>query len=137
VTTSEALAAVNASMTLVALVCASAGHRAIRRKNVDLHRRLMLGAIGASAVFLVVFVFRYYAFGPTPMRARGVARFVYLFILTTHEALAVAALPTVLATAAIGLAGNRTAHRDIARIAFPVWMYVMATGLVVYAFLYV
>jgi len=137
VTTSEALAAVNASMTLVALVCASAGHRAIRRKDIDLHRRLMLGAIGASAIFLGVFVFRYYRFGPTPMRAHGVVRLAYLVILTTHEALAVAALPTVLATAVIGLAGNRSAHREIARIAFPVWMYVMATGLVVYAFLYV
>jgi putative membrane protein len=124
-------------MTLVALVCAGASHRAIRRNEVDLHRRLMMCAIGASAVFLVVFVFRYYRVGPTEMRAGGVARLVYLFILTTHEALAVAALPTVLATAAIRLAGNRQAHRDIARIAFPIWMYVMVTGLVVYAFLYV
>jgi putative membrane protein len=96
----------------------------------------MLAAIGASAIFLVVFVFRYYRFGPTPVRARGIVRLAYLFILTTHEALAVAALPVVLATAAIGLSGNRTAHRDIARVAFPLWMYVMATGLVVYVFLY-
>jgi putative membrane protein len=97
----------------------------------------MLAAIAASAVFLAAFVFRYATFGPTQPSARGALRLVYLFILTTHEALAVAALPTVLATAAIGLAGNRRAHREIARMAYPVWMYVMITGLVVYVFLYV
>jgi uncharacterized membrane protein YozB (DUF420 family) len=137
VTTSETLAALNAGLTLVALACAVAGRRAIRRGETSRHKRLMLGALGASAVFLVAFVFRYITFGPTPMYARGGARIAYLVLLTSHEALSVATVPLVLATAAIGLFGSRSAHRDIARMAYPVWLYVMATGAVVYVLLYV
>lgn len=135
--TSKILATVNACMTLAALLSATAGYRAIVRGHPDRHKRLMLVALGASAIFVIVFVFRYYRFGPAPMNARGIARLAYLFLLVTHEAVSVAVLPAVLATAAIGLFGSRAAHKDIARMTFPLWLYVMATGLVVYMVLYV
>lgn len=127
----------NAGLTTIALACAIEGHRAIRRSQVARHRRLMLGALGTSAAFLMVFVFRYSMFGPTPIKAHGGARVAYLVFLTTHEALAVAAAPAVLATAAVGLFGARAVHRDIARMTLPLWLYVMATGLVVYVLLYI
>ena len=136
-TTSETLAAVNAGLTLVALSCATAGHRAIKRGRSGRHKRLMLAALGASASFLIVFVFRYSKFGPTSIKAHGSARVAYLILLTTHEALSVATVPMVVAAAAIGLLGSTAAHREIARMAFPVWLYVMVTGLIVYALLYV
>jgi putative membrane protein len=137
VTTSEALAVLNAGLTTIALACAIQARRAIRRGQVTRHKRLMLGALGASVAFSMVFVFRYAMFGPATIKAQGGARVAYLVLLTSHEALAVAVTPAVLATAAVGLFGARAAHRDIARMTLPLWIYVMATGLVIYLLLYI
>jgi putative membrane protein len=135
-TLNHALALVNATCTLVSLVCLVLGYRAIRRAQVERHERLMLGAFAASALFMVVFVIRFATFGFAPFTGTGVTRGIYLAVFLSHEPLAVVNVPLAIATLVLGLRRSVTAHREVARIALPVWVYVAVTGLVIYVMLY-
>jgi putative membrane protein len=133
----HALALANASLTTLAIVCMCAGYVAIRRRRVALHRNLMLVAAASGFVFLVLFVKRYVLFGPTAFRRTGFVHAVYYVVTYSHEPLAVINVPLVAVALILGLSGNYTGHREVARIALPVWLYVSVTGVIVYALLYV
>jgi putative membrane protein len=131
------LAFVDAAFTSVALVCLLLGYQAIRRRQIDRHKRLMLTAFFASALFLAVFVARFAMFGFAKFQGTGVARGVYLGIFLSHEPLAVVNIPLAIAALVLGLRGSFAAHREVARFAFPMWVYVATTGLLLYVMLYV
>lgn len=132
----DLLALVNASLNATSAVALLIGFFWIRRKVVDKHRRAMLTAVGASALFLVFYVLRVVLTGTHEFAGQGLARTVYLAILGSHMILAVLVLPFVLRILYLALNERFVEHRRLARFVFPVWAYVSVTGLLVYLLLY-
>jgi len=130
------LPTVNATLNATSAVLLFVAWRAIKAKHIQLHRALMLSAVTTSAVFLVCYLIRVAATGAHAYPRHDVTRPIYLAILASHTLLA-ATVP-FLAGRALYLAwrGRFDAHRRIARITFPIWMYVSVTGVVVYVMLY-
>ena len=96
----------------------------------------MLSACVVSALFLVCYLIRVVLTGTHRFPGEGLWRAVYLVILSTHMLLAV--IVPVLALRAVQLAWQSRieAHRRIVRYAYPIWLYVSVTGVIVYAMLY-
>ncbi|MGM8360398.1 DUF420 domain-containing protein [Flavobacterium sp. ARAG 55.4] len=106
--------------------------RAIKSGKVSLHENLMKTAIACSAAFLVMYVAYHMTSDSTKFGGEGVIKYVYYFILVTHIILSIAIIPLVLITYVRALAQVFDKHRKIARITFPIWLYVAVTGVVVY-----
>lgn len=104
----------------------------IRRNNVKLHRRFILAAFTATALFLVTYLIYHSLAESTPYGGDGVLKAVYYFILITHIVLAAVIVPLVLFTLARGLNMQVEKHRKLARWAMPLWLYVSITGVLVY-----
>lgn len=105
---------------------------AIKNGKRKLHERLMTFAISLSVAFLVMYVAYHMTSDSTKFGGEGVIRYVYFFILVTHILLSIAIIPLVLITYVRALAENFDRHRKIAKITFPLWLYVAVTGVVVY-----
>ncbi|MBF6607414.1 MAG: DUF420 domain-containing protein [Flavobacterium sp.] len=116
-------------LTAVLLVL---GVNAIRRGNQKLHERLMTSAIGLSVLFLVMYVAYHMTSDSTRFGGEGAIRYVYFFILLSHILLSIAVIPLVLISYVRALAQRYDRHRKIARITFPIWLYVAVSGVVVY-----
>jgi len=125
-------ALLNASASLFLL----AGYSFIRKKQVSLHKRSMLTACLLSAAFLVSYLVHHAQVGSVPFRGSGALRALYLLILVPHVLLAAAIVPLVLLTLFRALSERFDAHRRIARITLPLWLYVSVSGVVVYLLLY-
>ena len=95
----------------------------------------MLVAFGFSSLFLVSYIVNHALRGETHFAGSGTTRTVYLSILTSHVVLSIVALPLVLTTLFFGLRGRFLMHRRLARITFPIWLYVSVTGVVVFELL--
>jgi putative membrane protein len=132
----DGLAPLNALLNATAGTLLFLGWRAIKRGDREVHRRLMIGAVSVSAVFLVSYLTRVALTGTHRFPGEGVLRWLYLVILVSHTILAVAAAPMALRSLALGVTGRIEAHRKLARVTFPVWLYVSVTGVVVYLLLY-
>jgi len=132
----DLLAAWNATLNGTAGVLVVLALRAIRARQVERHRKLMLTAVGVSAAFLVSYLLRVALSGPHPFPVSGLVRWLYLALLLSHTLLAMLAAPLILRTAFLGLKGRLDSHRRVARFTAPVWLYVSATGVLVYLFLY-
>lgn len=105
---------------------------AVKKGNRDLHQKLVTTAIICSILFLLMYVAYHMTAESTPYGGEGTIRYIYFFILLTHILLSIAVIPFVLITYIRGLAGNYPQHKKIARITFPLWLYVAATGVIVY-----
>ena len=127
-----ASAALNAAAGALLLV----GRARIRRGDVAGHRRAMLGALGVSAAFLATYVAHHAIHSLHSFGGEGAMRTAYRVILGSHTVLAVAVAVMAPWTAWLGLRDRRAAHRRLARWTYPIWLYVSATGIVVYAMLY-
>jgi putative membrane protein len=132
----DALALVNAGLNASSAVALVVGFILIRRKTVRGHRRAMLTAVSASALFLVFYVTRVALTGTHDFAGQGAARVVYLAVLHSHMILAVLVLPLVLRLLYLVHRRRFHDHARMARWVFPVWAYVSATGLLVYVLLY-
>jgi putative membrane protein len=121
-------AAIN-GVTAIVLVAAV---MAIKKGNRKLHERLMTSAIALSIAFLVMYVAYHMTADSTKFGGEGVVRYVYFFILVTHILLSIAVIPLVLITYVRTLASKFDKHKKIAKITFPIWLYVAVTGVVVY-----
>jgi putative membrane protein len=130
------LAALNACLNGLCAVFLVAGLVAIKKKRIDLHWRFMITAFIISVVFLISYLTRFYLSGVHRFPVEGPIKTFYLTLLGSHTILA--AITPFLAIRTLYLAWkNRfTAHRKIARITWPIWMYVSITGVVVYLMLY-
>lgn len=127
---------VNASLNATTLLLLLAGLLAIKQRRIDGHRRIMLSAFGTSTAFLVTYViYHWFKAGPRPYE--GPFREIYLFILISHIILASIIVPLALITLYRGWIDDRPAHRKIAKITLPIWLYVSVTGVVIYVMLYV
>lgn len=104
----------------------------IKKGNRKLHERLMKTAIGMSVLFLTLYMTYHITSDSTPYGGEGFLRYVYYFILLTHILLSVVVIPFVLVTYFRALSGQFYKHRKIARITFPLWLYVALSGVMVY-----
>lgn len=127
--------AVNATMNALATAFLLGGYAAIRRKKRDVHRALMLSALGASAIFLVGYLVYHWAHGDTRYPEDGALRVPYLVILVTHVVGSIVCFPLVLTTFWLALRDDFARHRKLAKLTFPLWLYVSATGVVVFLML--
>ena len=125
----------NALLNGLSAVALCAGLYFIKHKNVRAHRASMLVAFGFSALFLVSYIVNHALRGDTHFPDVGTARTVYLSILSSHILLSIVALPLVLTTLFFALSGRFMMHRRLARVTFPIWLYVSVTGVVVFEFL--
>ena len=107
----------------------------VKKGRVQAHKKTMLAAFATSTAFLVTYVI-YHTFQAGPAQYTGEFRGVYLFILITHIILAAAVVPLALVTLYRGWTMQVEKHKKIAKISFPIWLYVSITGIVVYAMLY-
>ena len=121
-------AAIN-GFTAVLLV---AGVLAIKNGKRRLHEIFMQTAIACSVIFLVMYVAYHMTSDSTPFGGVGAIRYVYFFILISHIILSIAVIPLVLFTYVKALAERFDKHKKLAKITFPIWLYVAVTGVVVY-----
>lgn len=121
-------ASINA-LTALVLVFA---FMAIQKKNVKLHKQLMTFAIVLSTLFLVMYVAYHMTSDSTKFGGEGLIKYFYYFILITHIVLSIVVIPFVLITFLRGLTNQVEKHKKIAKITFPLWLYVAITGVVVY-----
>jgi putative membrane protein len=116
-------------ITAVVLVAAVL---AIKKGNRKVHERLMTFAIALSLAFLVMYVAYHMTSDSTKFGGEGWIKFVYFFILISHILLSIAVIPLVLFTYVRALAAKFDQHKKIAKITFPIWLYVAVTGVIVY-----
>lgn len=116
-------------ITAVVLVSAVV---AIKKGNKDMHQRLMTLAIVLSLAFLVMYVAYHMTADSTKFGGEGFIRLVYFFLLISHILLSIAVIPLVLITYVRALAAKFDQHKKIAKITFPIWLYVAVTGVIVY-----
>jgi len=121
-------ASINA-LTAVLLIAAVI---AIKNGNKKLHERLNTAAIACSLAFLLMYIAYHMTSNSTTFGGEGAIKYIYYFILITHIILSVIVIPFVLLTYMRAKLGNFAQHKKIARITFPLWLYVAVTGVIVY-----
>lgn len=135
-TLTAVLPTVNAALNATSAALLFLGWRAIRAGRRELHRGLMLGACGSSVLFLAGYFTRIALTGTHRFPGGGALKAVYLAVLASHTLLAALTLPLVLRTLQLSLGARFPEHRRVARVTFPIWMYVSLTGVAVYVMLY-
>lgn len=103
---------------------------AIKSKNRNLHQRLIQTCLGLSLLFLLCYVAYHMTSDSTPYG--GEMKLLYYFILISHIFLSIAVIPVVLFTYLFAWEGKFEKHKKWTRFAFPIWLYVAITGVVVY-----
>ncbi len=105
---------------------------AVKNKKIALHERLMKTAILFSVAFLVMYVAYHMTSDSTKFGGEGSIKYVYYFVLITHIVLSVVVIPFVLITYVRAITKSFERHKKIARITFPLWLYVAISGVIVY-----
>jgi uncharacterized membrane protein YozB (DUF420 family) len=131
------LPTINASLNALCTVLLIYGYTLIRQGKREQHKRVMLSAFAVSIIFLICYLVYHYNVGSVPYQGQGAMRTLYFTILISHVILA--ALVPVLAILTLWRAFQERfdKHRKIAKITFPIWLYVSITGVIVYLMLYV
>lgn len=136
----------NAIINSIVAVLLLAGLLTVKKKNYEIHKRIMLSAIVLSVLFLLSYIAHHLLAGDTKYgdinhdgilsadekAMAGSLRMIYYFILITHIPLAAIILPFILFTAYRALTGEYDKHKKLVRITWPVWFYVAVTGVLVY-----
>lgn len=131
-------AALNAASGLLLVF----GFALIRSGRISSHRIVMISAFVVSSLFLLSYLSHhalrsyYFGIGPTKFTGEGLARPIYFTILTSHTILAAVVGPFILVVLWRGLKGHYEKHKKLARLVFPIWLYVSITGVAVYVMLY-
>lgn len=137
---SSPLPALNASLNALCALCLCAGLFLIKRGRRAAHERAMYAATLFGAAFLAGYVYYHFfvqpELGPTRFHGTGLARPAYFALLISHVVLAAANVPLVVVTLLCARRGDWERHKRIARITWPVWLYVSVTGILVYFVLY-
>lgn len=121
-----------ATINGITAVLLLAAYWAIRNKKITLHEGLMKVSIFLSLLFLVMYVAYHMTSDSTPYGGTGFIRYVYYFILITHIILSIGIIPMVLITYVRAISKHFGAHKKIARITFPLWLYIAISGVIVY-----
>ena len=138
----DQLPAINATLNAASTILLLTGFSFIKQKKIAQHRAMMLTAFVVSVLFLVGYLLHkwhlYETTGSynTTFQGEGIARVAYFVILISHVLLAMTVPVLSFITLFRGLKMNVEKHRKIARITFPIWLYVSVTGVIVYFMLY-
>ena len=108
----------------------------IKQKKVESHRRAMLSAFALGGFFLICYVAYHISNPANKFNGQGIVRYVYFFFLITHIGLSLVVLPLVLRAMYYAVTKKFALHKNIVRYAYPIWLYVSATGVIVYFMLY-
>lgn len=134
----SALPCVNAVLNALAACLLLAGLRFIRRGNIAAHRRTMYAAFATSCLFLTSYLVHKAIVQRThPYEGPPSLATLYYVVLWSHVVLAAAVPFLALRTIYLGLKDRRDQHRRLARLTFPIWLYVSATGVIIFLMLYV
>jgi len=139
-------ATANALINSLVTVCLLAGLLAVKNKNYNLHKKIMITAILLSVLFLLSYIAHHLLAGETKFGdlnhdgilgvdeklQAGNMRLVYYFLLITHIPLAAIILPFILFTAYRAMTGEFARHKKLTRYTWPLWFYVAVTGVVIY-----
>lgn len=104
----------------------------IKKGNRRAHEKLIKIAMSFSVLFLLLYVAYHATSDATSYGGEGALKYIYLFILITHIVLSIVVIPFVLFTYARAINMDFERHKKLARITFPLWLYVAVTGVVVY-----
>ncbi len=136
------LPAINAALNSLATILLVVGYLQVKKGRKDAHRRLMLAAFATSVAFLVCYLVYHLALrhytgdSSKPFPGTGLIRPVYFSILITHIILAAAVPVLTSITIYRGLKQQWESHRRIAKVTFPIWLYVSVTGVIIYFMVY-
>ncbi len=122
----------NAVINSAATLALIAGLIFIKQRNIAYHRASMTTAFVLGAIFLVSYVIYHASAESTSFEGEGMVRNVYYFLLITHIILAVVALFPILFAYYYGYTDQREKHRKVVKFAYPIWLYVTVTGVIVY-----
>lgn len=126
------LPALNATINGIVSLLLILGVMFIKQRKKKAHQLMMISSIVLSAIFLVSYVLYHTTHESTAFGGEGAIRYLYFFILLTHIILAIVIVPLVLISFTRALSSQFDKHRKIARITFPIWLYVSVTGVIVY-----
>lgn len=120
-------------LTTIALIL---GLVFIKSKNINAHRAMMSSAFTLGGLFLVCYVLYHLTNPANKFNGEGFVRYVYFFVLITHIGLSFVVLPLVLRAMFYAVTRQFAAHKKIVKFAYPIWLYVSVTGVIVYLMLY-
>lgn len=127
--------AVNASFNALSAACLVAGYVAIRKKQIAVHRLLMVSAFASSALFLVGYLTYHYVHGDTKYAGVGPIRLVYFTLLISHILLSLSVVPLALTSFYFAFQRSFVRHRKLNRVFLPIWLYVSVTGVLIFLML--
>jgi protein SCO1/2/putative membrane protein len=130
------LPTVNASLNGTCAILLVLAWCAIRRRHVKLHMGLMIASLVVATMFLTSYLTYHFQVGSVPFRGSGPVRVLYFTILLSHTVLAATVVPLILLTVRRAYRREFHRHATIARVTFPIWLYVSITGVAVYLMLY-
>ena len=130
------LPTLNAGLNAASFALLLLGFWLVRRGRREAHRKAMLLALATSAAFLVSYLVYHAQVGSVRFAGQGPVRTLYFAVLISHTVLAAAIVPLVVLTAGRALRGRFEAHRAVARVTLPLWLWVSASGVAVYWMLY-
>jgi len=131
----SALPLVNATLNTITTLLLIYALMLIKKKKIDAHKKAMLSAFGTSTLFLVTYVI-YHWFKAGPKLYIGEWTTFYYTILFSHILLAIIVMPLALISLYRGWNNQIIKHRKIVKFAYPVWLYVSITGVMIYGMLY-
>ncbi|HXH74204.1 MAG TPA: DUF420 domain-containing protein [Bacteriovoracaceae bacterium] len=130
------LPGLNAIFNSLSTTCLILGYYSIKKKKEETHRNFMLLALFFSTIFLAGYLTYHYHHGSTVFPELGWIKTLYLLILFPHIVLAVVMVPMIAITFYHAFKRNFEKHKKMARITFPIWMYVSVTGVIIYLFVH-
>ncbi len=130
------LPTVNATLNSISAILLVVGYVLIRQRKIAAHKKCMLAAFTVSVLFLISYVIYHVNAGSTQFTQQGWVRPVYFTILISHIILAFVIVPLALRTLYLAWREKFDKHRRIAKITFPIWLYVSVTGVLIYLMLY-
>lgn len=134
--TVQDLPTLNASLNFVAGMLLLSGYIAIKKNQKIIHRNFMISALLVSAAFLTSYLIYHYHVPSKKFPDIGFMKTIYLLILVPHIILAAVMVPMILKTFWHAYKQDWEKHKKIAKVTFPIWMYVSVTGVIIYFMLY-
>ncbi|NBB18694.1 DUF420 domain-containing protein [Runella sp. CRIBMP] len=129
---SKVLPHVNGLINTLTSLTLLAGYYFIKKKNIAAHRRMMTISFSLGALFLVSYVLYHLSNESTPFGGEGLIRPIYYFLLITHITLSIGVVWFVLRAIYFALSNQIDLHKKAVKWAFPIWLYVSITGVIVY-----
>lgn len=131
----NSLPAVNAFLNTLTSIFLITGLAFIKQNNIEWHKRFMLAATASSALFLLGYITYHHFHGDTKFIATGNVRLIYFCILISHILLSAVQVPLILSTLYLALTKKFVKHKKVAKITFPIWLYVSVTGVLIFVML--